>query len=417
MDAARLPPEAAQRLAEVGAADLLIGVLSYQHARTIAGVVQGVEKGVRAHFPEARVVLAHADAGSSDGTVEAAAQAVAEVPLCSLLYPAAASRRPVPQVHGVPGADEAFRMLGVAARLVGARALLLVGADLRALPDEWVERLLRPVWDGELDLVAPLFARPVLDGALTSCLLYPLTRALYGAAVRQGVPAEVALSRGLLERLCDTPGGGGLATRSLPLFITTTAAASGVRLGEAWLGVRAEEPRETRVDLGAIMSEVAGGAFALAELYEEQWRDATPRPPPRTLGAPTVVRSEPLAASQAGMVTMFRQGLRDLQPIWEQALSAATLADLYPLGDLPPEEFVFSPDLWARVVYDFLLAYRFRVLHRDHLLRSLVPLYLGRLAALWREAARRPGPAQERLLEEQARAFEEMKPALVDRWR
>jgi hypothetical protein len=117
------------------------------------------------------------------------------------------------------------------------------------------------------------------------------------------------------------------------------------------------------------------------------------------------------------MVAVFRQGLRDLPPIWEQVLTAATLADLYALGDLGPEEFAFPAELWARVVYDFLLAHRFRTLHRGHLLRSLVPLYLGRLAALGRDAADQPAPVQERLLERQAQAFERLKGELADRWR
>jgi glucosylglycerate synthase len=419
MDAARLPHDVEQRLAEIGAADLVIGVFSYEQAqaRTIVPVLQGAEKGVRAHFPEARGVVVHAYPGSSDGTPEAAAGALAELPVCSLPYGEAAATHGVPSRARMPGADQAFRLLCLAARRVDARAVLLLRAELRELPEDSVGRLLRPVWDDELDLVTPLFTRPVLDGTLTSCLLYPLTRALYGTAVRQSVAAEVALSRSLLERLCDAAVVGGLATRSLSLFMTTTATATAMRLGEAWLGARAEEPRETRLDLAQIVSEVAGGAFALAELYEEQWREALPRPPPRLTGTASVVRSDPLPASQARMVGVFQQGLRDLEPIWEQALATTTLADLYPLGDLPPEEFVFSAELWARVVYDFMLAYRFRVLHREHLLRSLVPLYLGRLAGLWREAAGRTGPVQERLLEVQARAFEEAKPSLVDRWR
>ena len=41
----------------------------------------------------------------------------------------------------------------------------------------------------------------------------------------------------------------------------------------------------------------------------------------------------------------------------------------------------FPDDLWARVVYDFALGHHYAVVHRDHLLRSLVPLYLGRTAA------------------------------------
>jgi hypothetical protein len=117
------------------------------------------------------------------------------------------------------------------------------------------------------------------------------------------------------------------------------------------------------------------------------------------------------------MITAFRQGLRDLTPIWEHALRETTLADLYPLADLPPDEFQFSAVLWARVVYDFLIAHHFRVLHRDHLLRSLVPLYLGRMAALAAEVSGQPPAAHERLVERQARAFEETRAEGLDRWR
>ena len=417
MESADLPVEIERRIAELGAVDCLLTVLSYQHARTIGAVVRGLEKGITTFFPEARALILHWDAGSTDGTVETAAHAAGQVPLWSLTHAVARAPRAIPPVHGVPGADHALRTICHIARAVEARALVLIGADLRGVHEEWVDRLLRPVWRDELDLVAPLFARPVLDGTLTSCLLYPLTRALYGASVRHMVATELALSRALVLRLCETPGWGRVASRSLSLFLTTTAAAASVRLGETWLGARDEEPGDTRPDLGDIMSEVGGAAFALTELCEEAWRERGPAPPPVRLGEPALVASEGSAASQARMVTFFRQGLRDLQPIWEQALAPSTLGDLYSLGDLAPDEFAFSAELWARVVYDVLLAFRFRVLHRDHLLRSLVPLYFGRLAGLSREAAGLPALRQERLLERQAQAFERGKAEFVDRWR
>ncbi len=417
MDAPRLPEAAAARLAEVGAADLVVAVLSYQHARTIAGVIRAVDKAVRGRFPEARALILHSDAGSTDGTREAAEGAASDLPLVALAHPVSAAERAAPPPHGVPGAAAAFRTLCLVARTAGARAVLLVGADLRALPEEWVDRLLRPVWDGSLDFVAPVFPRHVLDGTLTSCLLYPVTRALYGRAVRHVMTAEAALSAALVTRLCDSPAGTP-ATRSLSLLLTTTAAAVGLRLGEVGLGPREEEPHETRLDLAELMTQVVGAAFALAELYEEHWREPAPAPAPRRLGEPAAGRAAAPSANPARMVAVFRQGLRDLVPIWEQALSTETLADLYPLGDLGPEEFVFSADLWARVVYDFLLAYRFRVLHRQHLLQSLAPLYLGRVAAWVREVAGEPrGAAQERVVQRQVRAFEERRADFVDRWR
>ncbi len=416
MDAGELPADVARRLAELGERDLLLVVLTYQHARTVGGVIRGLDKAARGAFPDARPLLVHWDAGSTDGTGEAAGEAAGDTPVLGLVDPAAAPRAMAP-IHGVPGADLAFRLVCRVAGAVGARAVMLVGADVRAVPEAWLDRLVRPLWSGEVDLVAPIFDRPALEGTVTSCLLYPLTRALYGASVRHVVGGELALSGELVGRLCGAPGWGTAASRALPLFLTTTAAALGARLGESSLGTREAERGEARLDLGGVMSEVVGAAFALAELHEETWRERGPAPPPARRGTPRVSPSEVSAAGQARLVAVFRQGLRDLQPIWEQALTTPTLGDLYALGDLAPDEFGFSAELWARVVYDVLLAYRFRVLHRDHLLRSLVPLYFGRLAGLSREAAGLAAPAQEGLIEGQARAFERAKPELVDRWR
>jgi hypothetical protein len=397
--------------------EVVAGVVSYQHAGTIEGVLRSLDKALRAHFPDTPAAIVHCDVGSTDATRENVARVAAELPLTSLPCPVPAAQLGAPPVHGVPGADLAVRALIGRARAVGARVLLLVGGDLRALPDGWVERLVRPVREGAAELVTPLFARHVLDGTLTSCLLYPLSRALYGSAVQQAMTAELACSTELAARVADGPGWG-VGTRAFPLALITGALAARARVAEAWLGVREAEPRERRVDLGDLMSEVVGAAFALAAVYEEQWRDAGPSAPPIRVGDP-VPLAPPAApvANQPRLVAMFRQGLRDLIEIWEQALRAETVADLYPLAEGPPEEFRFAPDLWARVVYDVLLAYRFGALHRRHLLRSLVPLYLGRVAGLMTDVAGQPASRHERLIERQARAFEEAKVELVDRWR
>jgi hypothetical protein len=57
------------------------------------------------------------------------------------------------------------------------------------------------------------------------------------------------------------------------------------------------------------------------------------------------------------------------------------------------------------------------VVHREHLLRSLVPLYLGRTAAYVAATRRAGAEATERVLEAVATAFERQKPYLVEHWR
>jgi hypothetical protein len=94
-----------------------------------------------------------------------------------------------------------------------------------------------------------------------------------------------------------------------------------------------------------------------------------------------------------------------------------TLTRLYPLGLLAVEEFQFPPALWARVVCDFALAFHERRLSRDHLLRALTPLYLGRVAAFLLEAQAAPAARLPVILETIDRAFEEEKDRLRARWR
>jgi hypothetical protein len=62
-------------------------------------------------------------------------------------------------------------------------------------------------------------------------------------------------------------------------------------------------------------------------------------------------------------------------------------------------------------------ALHFRVIYRDHLLRSLVPLYLGRTAAFVLETQALSGRDAEAWVEDGALAFERQKPYPVDRWR
>ena len=87
------------------------------------------------------------------------------------------------------------------------------------------------------------------------------------------------------------------------------------------------------------------------------------------------------------------------------------------LENAPGPGFRFPDDLWARIVYEFALGHHYAVVHRDHLLRSLVPLYLGRTAAYVQATRTATAQATEEMPEETARAFERQKPYLVEHWR
>jgi hypothetical protein len=73
--------------------------------------------------------------------------------------------------------------------------------------------------------------------------------------------------------------------------------------------------------------------------------------------------------------------------------------------------------MWAKIVYDFALGHRLRTISRDHLLKSITPLYLGWIASYALEV-QTAGPAEvESRIERLCQAYEDNKPYLVSRWR
>ena len=151
------------------------------------------------------------------------------------------------------------------------------------------------------------------------------------------------------------------------------------------------------------------------ERHGDLWLEVRGSEPIPMIGAPAPLGAEPMTVDVAGMLEAFRLGVRDLTSIWELILAPETLADVLTLDD--GDRMRFPDDLWARVVYDFALGHHYSVVHRDHLLRSLTPLYLGRTAAFVLATREVDAAASEGRLDMVGAAFERQKPYLVEHWR
>jgi hypothetical protein len=222
----------------------------------------------------------------------------------------------------------------------------------------------------------------------------------------------------VLDRwLAGAPAAPEWAAEGIEIALLAEALVSGGRLMEAHLGRKAVDPGAPQPDLATTLVQTLGPVLALMERHQEVWLDVRGSAPIPTLGEPPAVLAGGDAPHIDRMVRAFRLGLKDLLPVWEQIIPEPTLAQLYPLGLLSGEEFRLGPDLWARVVSDFCIAYHERRLPHDHLLRAITPLYLGRVATFLADALARPERAIPDSLEAIGRAFEAEKDALVARWR
>jgi len=79
--------------------------------------------------------------------------------------------------------------------------------------------------------------------------------------------------------------------------------------------------------------------------------------------------------------------------------------------------FAFPDDVWARVIFDLVLAARDDESAIPEMVAGLTPIYLGRVGGFVIENRGLTTEQAEDKVERQAREFEREKPYLVERWR
>jgi glucosylglycerate synthase len=318
--------------------------------------------------------------------------------------------------HGVPGRGEGLRAVFTATRALRARALVVLEADVVSMTPEWIRDLAGPILREKADFICPAYARHRWDGSVTRLLLAPLVRALYGRRIHQPFGGQQALSARLVEHLLVHPKWDWAGRDVSDLWITGAAIADGFSVWEAWLGAHTVRSRTRTTDLPAMVAGTLGAAFTVMDRHQDLWLEVRDSEPLPAVGEPCPVSIDPMNIDVHALLEAFQLGVRDLTSIWELVLAGDTLGEVLAL-DGDTHSFRFPDDLWARTVYDFALGHHYGVVYRDHLLRSLVPLYLGRTAAYIIGTRRLGVEATEHALEEIAMAFERQKPYLVEHWR
>jgi len=303
-------------------------------------------------------------------------------------------------------------------RRLEARAIVMLNADLQSMTGEWLRALATPVLKDDYGLVLPLYRRHRYDGTLTQALVVPLMRSLFARRLAHPLAEEFACSGAAAHAFLERPvWETDLGRYGIEFWLPAAAIEGGLSVGQAVLGPRTVASAHPPAPLGRTVGRVAGALFDLAEAFADHWLDTRGSEPVATFGAPP----EPLAGGPAVdpslMQQGFVQGVRDLLPVWERILAPDNLGEVLALSDRPIERFHFPDRLWTRVVYDFLLAYRARVVYRSHAAQSLAPLYLGRAASVILETQARPPAAMVQTAVRLGGMFEEDKPYLVDRWR
>jgi len=305
-----------------------------------------------------------------------------------------------------------FLNLYTAAKDSDPGALLLLGPEAQTVSPDAIRALAAAI-DGGADLAVPHYDLGPREGLVNSALLYPVSRAIFGGRPRFPLAVDLGLSLRMATRLASVAQKFTATNQNDALiWPVAEAAVAGFTIVEVAAGSRTLPP-PAAADLNSLLAHIAASLFAEVETCAAFWQ--------RTRVSPAAARpaSRPFAADEfpdvQPMLDAFQLAYRNLHEIWSLVLPPNSLLALKRLSQMPPASFRMGDSLWARTVYDFILAYRLRTINRGHLLGALTPLYLAWVASHIMLA--RAGTDPERHIEEAALAFETDKAYFVSRWR
>jgi len=404
-----LDPEVIRRCEDIGCADIVVGIPSFRNAETIASVVQAAAAGMVKYFPGLKPVIVNSDGGSTDDTVEVVLQTEVPPEVQKIVTP----------YKGLPGKGSAFNAIFEIASRLRTRICVVVDSDLRSITPEWIRLLGEPVWNNSYGFVAPYYIRHKYDGTITNGLAYPLTQALYGRRIRQPIGGDFGFtgSLALLYSHMDV-WKTDIAKFGIDIWMTTTAITEGFRICQSAMGVKIHNMKAPGSDLGSMFTQVASTIFYLMGMHDVKWMRVRGSTATRVFGDIRYAEPATIEINVENLIDHFETGYPGYRDLWEEVLEPANMLEVsYATQARREEDFAFPDKLWAKIVYDFAVAYNFDCnVSRRELVQSLVPLYCARTADSAIRTRNMTTMEAEQLVQRQAEEFEWLKPYLVERW-
>ena len=211
-------------------------------------------------------------------------------------------------------------------------------------------------------------------------------------------------------------------------------------------GAKIHDPKDPGSDLGPMFRQVVGTILRLASDHPDAWLHVRGSHEVPAYGFERIIDPPPLEVNAIRLLSELEAGSLTLAETWSRMLDPLNARGRAGAGQggrhagrrgrrrlglggegatahpstLEMAEalasFHFPDDLWARVVYDLVLATRRGILGSAQLVAALVPIYFGRVGSFVIENRNLTTADAEERVEHQAREFEMLKPYLVERW-
>jgi len=325
---------------KIGKTDIIVGIPSYNEAKNIGFVVRQVSKGLKRYFPDKNSLIVNVDNNSEDKTKEVFLRTKSSIPKIYL------STRP-----GLKGKGYNFYSLFNFIKERSSPVNIVVDADLRSVRPEWMKRMTMPITRG-YDFIAPFYIRNKRDALITNHFCYPLIYGLLGWDIAQPIGGDFSFSLEMVRHWLSKKWSKSIYHYGIDIFMTTEAILNDFRVCQVNLGRKIH--KLTGLKLNSMFLEVVNVLFGQLIAYKRFWKDDKIKKP-KTFYREETIHPQIIDFEYDGFRDIFNLGIQANEKKIKKILTPNNYQVLRELNQL--EEKKLGPDLWSKIVYDFLYYY------------------------------------------------------------
>jgi len=370
-----------------GPADIVVGVPFVDEVDTIAGVEKVILKGLSTYFPNKKAVVILC--GEKEGTE--ALMVAGGVGLSG--YPNIKKIAFLKNSDAIRGKGWSVRLIMDIAQKLGAHCAFL-DADLRTrfgnkkigLNPEWIRLLLEPIVRNEADVILAKYITPYYSGIISSMFIYPLFASVYGVRVPWPISKEYGISYSALRVFLKEPvswhNSAGRRGNNARLVSQSLDKIPEFRILVARVGLRAHKKSVGKLEMK--LRQVVQTVFE--EMSDNTcWHEHKNRyiRSLAVFGEEKQVFPNRLSLNYERLIKRYKRGFNRFHRLYEKVLPPEVFSQLKILREQEPGGFKGIVDVWARIVYHFLLAYKFNTeFSPGDIVEAFIPLYWARVSCL-----------------------------------
>ncbi len=376
-------------------AKIVVGIPSYNEAKTISFVTKAIDKGLEKYFKNETKVIINVDNDSPDDTGKIFLKTPTKSPKIYISTP-----------PNTKGKGRNLHNLFLKSRQLNAKAIVTIDADIRNLTPKWLDCFIGPILKKKYDYLTPIYYRHKFDGSITNHLCYPLTYGLLGYNIRQPIGGDFSFSNKMADYWLKQKWEKNTKEFGIDIFMTLKAIKSGLKIGQVDLGSKIHNPSAPK--LNAMFLEVTDTLFKLITNLKPKWKRNLKqiKELPPVCKAKGEIKFQKLKIdSEAIEEKAFSQFEMHYQPLKNifQKETQKKLEEMF----LKEKQIDISPCFWAEIVYESLKAYQKikRETKKEELIKLVRALYFARIYSFIKENSISTHKKSEQRIKEQAKCF------------